>query len=92
MGWVNTHGLGCVGLAWIEIFKIFCGLCLVVGPKQQSPKIKHFTFTEFIDTDGHGVSWVWFGCGLGWVKSKTLDLRTTLMSVYMFNEIYRLCF
>lgn len=33
----------------------------------EAQKINLFTFTEFLDTDGHDVSWVRLGCVLGWV-------------------------
>ena len=47
MGWVNPR----VGLGW------------VVVPKRQKPKKLKNTFAKFIDTDGHGVSWVGLGPG-----------------------------
>ena len=51
MGSVNTRvGLGWVELGWVEIFYFrWVGL---------GPKLKIFTFGEFIDTDGHGYDYV----------------------------------
>ena len=49
---------GWVGLGWVEIFKIF-GWFNWIGSwvrNGRSPKFTKYIFTEFIDTDGHGVS------------------------------------
>ena len=60
--WVgSTHLLG-----WVEIFLIFGGCVGSWVRNGISPKIKKYTFTESIDTDGHGLS-AQLGWGLGWV-------------------------
>ena len=72
MGWV---GFG-------RDFSIFGWSGWVVGPKRQKPKNKKNTFTEFVDTDGHGLGWfvgwilgpgskfsLWYGLAwIGWVS------------------------
>ena len=58
MGSVNPRvGLGWVGLDWVEVY-IFGEFGWVVGPNRRKPKNYFFTFSEFIDTDGHGFGWV----------------------------------
>jgi len=63
MGWANPW----VGLGRNFIFLV--GWVESWVRNGRSPKIINFTFTECIDTDDHGVSWVGLGCGLG-SKSK----------------------